>query len=991
MKEKTQQEVEGEENNPEEKSKGSLPLQLIESDQPERGPIESSCEDSTSLSCPPQEHIPTEPVVSPIDISSKDVNDDDASFFEVASASSSDPSIQSRGKDSVAQDYVEDSYDSDSEVLVESANAIIDEVEMGHDNNSDTLNETQNSYHVDEADVPDHYLAHASKKTHEPSLFEDASVFLGYSSEYNTPTGFNFGDLSQLLIEKDHASVRSECEQVEEDYDQLVKSVLGLPDRSSFMGTSQNSIGNESTSSSFSSVAPIQPAHLEAATRENHYNIVLKRRIDRPVLESKTSAISIFDPDALRSHLHEDCLTSSILSQLCLGKLLNDGAPPERDNFQQPDQALLRPSTGPTSNIGIPLAWPAKSSQYKTSNSSSISPLNGVYSSHSKNQTHSKERGSRIGESSDIDVSSFVNPFYGEISCSSRCASANISADMSLGMKLSLIGGQVIVQSLSPLKDGRASPAQLSSIIRVGDVLYSIDGKSLRGLDITQLSLALQPLKAGSQFQPQASKDKHNTVPSSSSSVFSIPIGPSLAPYEDDMSIASSISKQTQHSYASRASRAQPANTPVPPNRTKATISETGKMEVSLQFMIGSGLESLLIDAKNTAEGALFSPFAQLTGMAVDSLSGMPMLLPFADLGINSANDAPTNKASSSTTHTGKTQEPLPRLIEVSGAIPPSTSILPAETNASNMEILTSPGRLSRSMPYVPPKQRLALVAEFVSLGREIETKQWYSGFFPDLYLRRRNNTSGNQDEAGEKVNSKILATNRKLNHEEDYVLWAKSVYELIEKLDKIRIKQTDESQHDQTVSDSQDQTMNRWKKRILDLVKQNLDNKQNGIAQKENFQSPEALTSIEGFLLGANVTEMLKAKSNALPDAELTRTLFHETDKIVSGSAFDVMTSRQVREKRSFLLNSALPMWLGAFTPLQWHYRRVLWPFVESDNLNLEETSSLESISVGASTTSLSMFSNTTKSPATKTFSKKSLESVVEELELQGENKIYT
>ena len=68
--------------------------------------------------------------------------------------------------------------------------------------------------------------------------------------------------------------------------------------------------------------------------------------------------------------------------------------------------------------------------------------------------------------------------------------------DTSLGMKLIIIGGKVIVQSLDALSDGRKSPAQLAGNIRRGDVLVSIDELSIVGLPIDRLiEEGLRPLK----------------------------------------------------------------------------------------------------------------------------------------------------------------------------------------------------------------------------------------------------------------------------------------------------------------------------------------------------------------------------------------------------------------------------------------------------------------------------------------------------------------
>jgi hypothetical protein len=71
---------------------------------------------------------------------------------------------------------------------------------------------------------------------------------------------------------------------------------------------------------------------------------------------------------------------------------------------------------------------------------------------------------------------------------------AEVYGDISLGMKLSVAGGKVIIQHLNALADGRASPAQLTGLVQRGDVLVSINDLSLVNLPIDQLMAGLSPL-----------------------------------------------------------------------------------------------------------------------------------------------------------------------------------------------------------------------------------------------------------------------------------------------------------------------------------------------------------------------------------------------------------------------------------------------------------------------------------------------------------------
>lgn len=70
-----------------------------------------------------------------------------------------------------------------------------------------------------------------------------------------------------------------------------------------------------------------------------------------------------------------------------------------------------------------------------------------------------------------------------------------IEGDTSLGMKLTILSGKVIVQGLISLQDGRASPAQLDGMIARGDIILSIDGRPLLGLGNLELLMKrLEPL-----------------------------------------------------------------------------------------------------------------------------------------------------------------------------------------------------------------------------------------------------------------------------------------------------------------------------------------------------------------------------------------------------------------------------------------------------------------------------------------------------------------
>ena len=66
--------------------------------------------------------------------------------------------------------------------------------------------------------------------------------------------------------------------------------------------------------------------------------------------------------------------------------------------------------------------------------------------------------------------------------------------DTTVGMKLSILSGKVIILSIMPLNDGRASPAQLAGYIQRGDVILSINDKSLINVPFEQVSVLVDRL-----------------------------------------------------------------------------------------------------------------------------------------------------------------------------------------------------------------------------------------------------------------------------------------------------------------------------------------------------------------------------------------------------------------------------------------------------------------------------------------------------------------
>lgn len=142
-----------------------------------------------------------------------------------------------------------------------------------------------------------------------------------------------------------------------------------------------------------------------------------------------------------------------------------------------------------------------------------------------------------------------------------------------------------------------------------------------------------------------------------------------------------------------------------------------------------------------------------------------------------------------------------------------------------------------------------------------------------------------------------------------------------------------------------------------------NHSNKENTIQHADTLLSNE----LGAFLFGANIAKVMKRKKSiSLPPPDVTSVLFdlctnlatmancsrhpNKPEEITLGGQTTVsffsmpssLASPSARNKRDtesndeailahqFVLDQALPVWLGSFRPLPWEQRRVLWPRVQ-------------------------------------------------------------
>jgi hypothetical protein len=944
--------------------------------------------------------------------------------------------------------------------------------------------------------------------------------------------------------------------------------------------------------------------------RPNHYNVVLKRR----KIHNDSNSNGAADSDGvngigkLRKQQQPSLIGmpagAAAAAAHSSSKSVSVSGSNHRNLNNRP-QPIPQYISSQLDGFNTQTTQSASMSIAEESNLSPISPLQEPRNLRSANHNNNSNSNTALPDDDPNDGSG--DDDYHEVLSiidvtSGRVEAANVVEDLSLGMKLSLVGGQVIVQAIKPLGDGRASPAQLThGKISVGDVLCRLNGKSLRGMGIATLAQALDPLKAPTVPAPAPPTSSSTIVPRNLngniinnmnksrrantnqppfSSAASLPspavlrrsesgttpvgrvvVSSQLPPQHkqlvvrddnDNASMASTImTKQTQRSWLPQPKQQQQQSQSIAKgyaatvgngsgggggggnNTNNSSSNNNNNDEVHLTFAIGMGLMRQRLQRQQSdhavmasAEAALFSPFAQLmTGMAVDSFTGMPLIQmnhhPIPSFDNNSTSNTTVTTATATTTATVKaTATATSRKTDTAAIRRDTQTKTPTSTPTGHIILSSTNTNTTR-------QQKLLLMAYTLRWLQQQSWHQWYSPFYEDspnrlLRLQHNNNIGhGNKDVDGHPHNDKgggnnnaadatsmrIIAEESKQKKiqaaKENFKKWmelANHVYMSAETLDikqLLNMTDEDEAEAKKSLDEAAARSMNHgasastsaghlrrdnhnshdgltlWKENLLRVVESptnssgdkkthptnnnnsNSNNHNNNHNIGEGVSEDASVTHnnggvttsplptmsgfdglaaagggggmmMESLLFGTQVTSMLNKThhSKALPDPSVTLRLYEEANEAATGATSNVLASREIREKHSFLLNTIFPKWLESFKPLRWQYRRVLWPLIYEHEASLEggggdviggggnnhagadDTSSLGGGSVtstGTSTSALSFFSNSAMSKGgsggiigasaakSKAMAKKSIESLVEEMELNGEAKAHT
>jgi hypothetical protein len=529
----------------------------------------------------------------------------------------------------------------------------------------------------------------------------------------------------------------------------------------------------------------------------------------------------------------------------------------------------------------------------------------------------------------------------------------SVYGDIALGMKLSIADtGQVIVQRVTPLIDGRASPAQLTGRIQRGDILLSIDGVSLA--DNNALA-GLKPLQA-----PDDPK-----VPCQRRYKLRLAAGAGLE-------ILKSIEEQQSK---------VDADSP-----TKLPSEVLGLFPMVDQL---SGIP--LFDAHSGKENEAIVPVKVSESLPSESDVATE---PLSSKMKNSLQlDKHISEQIASQRHVGKY-----RLLGSDNTNEKSTAVDHKNT------MLSIPERQSQGRKAIIGAMNLLKQVENIDAGKDVRSFQSWNTTL-SLYSRasiRRRRVFDAASLPSKNFGRVVEHIEEKDEDDNESVESGKSSTDSNDvDGDELLLRL---AAHDEI-----------WRKQVIEFLENvaiDLSTPQSSNEEKEKA-SPKDINAamskeLGDFLFGENMAKILSTNRapRALPSEEVTAVLFDLATKLSASVPDEIKAAGTIISSKSeltpfqemkhcssdtdislashFLLDNALPVWLKSFRPLAWEHRRILWP-VNNVRLGGSTASTLsDDDGLTVDTTNVSLHSTITRQHRRK----KSIQEIIEDQELDIETR---
>ncbi len=538
-----------------------------------------------------------------------------------------------------------------------------------------------------------------------------------------------------------------------------------------------------------------------------------------------------------------------------------------------------------------------------------------------------------------------------------------VYGDISLGMKLNIVGGKVIVQTLNALLDGRASPAQLTGVIKRGDVLLSINDTSLVNLPADPLMMALKPL---SSPDPSGAYQRMLKLRLAAGEGLTM-----LVRFEQQ--------------------------------QAKKTV--------------GGGTEGrhAAVDVAND----MFNLFPM-----VDQLSGMPLFDDQQYMPEYSEDEKQSTVASPTPSRVDGAS--LKKLTTLDELISRHLAVERFEDRDrflsefyawdENCPPLLKTSKHDHEHAFAAAHVSLTL-SEMIELGRRATLGAEKLSF-------QIENIDRGKDVRSFRSWSTTLSLYSRASTRRRYVLDSASLPVGYGRVEEIQEEEDDEVESQGSGSSDEEQVDGDelllrlaahdeiWRKQVIEFLEKISAEAENPAIEEEAEpeKTDEMVTALSNelgsFLFGENMTKILSKhkKPKALPPEEVTAVLF-DLSTIVSANVPDEITAagshRSLRSSlvpftgirrplpgsdamlaTRFLLDEVLPSWLKTFRPLPWEHRRVLWPLDKTPSAGSTAASTQSDDSL-----TLDSMSTTQLSPV-KNRKHASLQEIIEDQELNVETR---
>ena len=527
----------------------------------------------------------------------------------------------------------------------------------------------------------------------------------------------------------------------------------------------------------------------------------------------------------------------------------------------------------------------------------------------------------------------------------------SIYGDTALGMKLSIADtGQVIVQRVTPLLDGRASPAQLTGCIQRGDVLIAIDGVCLTE---NNTLAGLKPLQA---------PDDPNV--------------PCQRRYK--LRLASGAGLEVLICIEEQQSKVDADSLMGPPSNILGLFPMVDQLSGIPLFEAQSGKENEVA----------------VTVTVTDPLpinSDLPMEPPSRKMKNSIELDSHISEQLASQRYVDKHQ-----LLGSDGQ-----TTLDKQVNQKFTQ-LSLPERQNQGRKAIIGAMNLLKQVENIDAGKDVRSFQSWNttlSLYSRASVRRRRvfdaaslpskNFGRVVEHIEEKEEDDSIESGRSNADSNDI-----DGDELL-----LRLAAHDEIWRTQVIE-------------FLEDVALNLDTPHNSNEETEKAtpQDINAAMSKElgDFLFGENMAKILSTNRTprALPSEEVTAVLFDLATKLSASVPDEIKAAGTIISSKSeltpfqeikrngasdtdvslashFLLDNALPVWLKSFRPLTWENRRILWP-VNTVHIGGSTASTLSDDGLTVDTTNVSLHSTITRHHRRK----KSIQEIIEDQELDIETR---